>query len=113
MIIVTNLLKEGVLNLSDLVVFSTEGLKRVNSIQKKLNDAILFEFAGSDNFGTKKQGKKGEGFVRNFKSEESKHWFNGLDREIVYGCGLVSYVVPDPGGSSSVPLGRGAPLDVI
>ena len=38
---------------------------------------------------------------------------SGLDREIVYGCGLVSYVVPDPDGSSSVPLGRGAPFGVI
>ena len=70
----------------DPFVFSTEGFERVNSIQKKLNDAILFEFAGTDNFGTKKQGKKGEGFVRNFKSEKGKHWFSGLDRERVCGC---------------------------
>jgi hypothetical protein len=66
-----------------LIVFLTEGLERVNSIQKKLNNAILLEFAGSDNFGTKKKNKKGEGFVRNFKSEKGKHVINGLDREIV------------------------------
>ena len=57
----------------DPFVFSTEGFERVNSIQKKLNDAILLEFAGSDDFRTQKESKKGEGFVRNFKSEESKH----------------------------------------
>jgi hypothetical protein len=104
---------EKILSLFEGVIFLTEGLKGINSIQKNLNDAILFEFAGTDNFGTKKQGKKGEGFVRNFKSEESKHWFNGLDREIVYARDWAMNVVPDPDGFSSVPLGRGAPFGVI
>jgi hypothetical protein len=84
LIIVTGLLKEGVLNLINLIVFLTEGLKRVNSVQKNLNNAILFKFAGSNGFRTKEQNKKGEGFVRNFNSEKGKHWFSGLDREIVY-----------------------------
>jgi hypothetical protein len=88
-------------------VFLTKGLERVYSIEEKLNDAILFKFAGSDNFRTNKEGKKGEGFVRNFKSEKGKHWFNGLDREIVYARDWAMSVVPDPDGSSSVPLERG------
>ena len=94
MIIVTGLLKEGVLNLIKLIVFLTEGLERVNSIQKKLNDAILLEFAGTDNFGTNKKGKKGEGFVRNFKSEKGKHLISGLDREKVYAHDWAKSVVP-------------------
>jgi len=35
---------------------------------------------------------------------------NGLDREIVYARDWAMSLVPDPGGSSLVPLGRGAPL---
>jgi hypothetical protein len=66
-----------------LIVFLTEGLKRVDSIQKKLNNAILFEFAGSDDLRTQKESQEGEGFVRNFNSEKGKHWFSGLDRVIV------------------------------
>jgi hypothetical protein len=100
---------EEILSLFKGVVFLTEGLKGINSIQKKLNDAILLEFAGSNNFRTNKEGKKGEGFVRNFKSEKGKHWFNGLDRVIVSARDWAMSVVPDPDGSSSVSLGRGAP----
>ena len=70
----------------DGFVFLTEGLERVNSIQKKLNDAVFLKFASTDNFRDNKEGKKGEGFVRNFKSEKGKHWFNGLDRERVFCC---------------------------
>ena len=57
----------------EALVFSAEGLEGINSIQNELNDAILLKFAGTDNFGTNKESKKGEGFVRNFKSEKSKH----------------------------------------
>lgn len=57
----------------DGFVFLTEGLERVNSIQNELNDAVFLKFAGPDNFGTNKEGEKGEGFVRNFKSEKGKH----------------------------------------
>lgn len=77
----------------NLIILRPEGLQRVNSVEEKLNDTVGLQFAGSDDFRTKKQGKKGECFVRNFKSEESKHWFNGLDREKVYGLPLVGYVV--------------------
>jgi hypothetical protein len=73
LIIVTGLLKEGVLNLINLIVFLTEGLEGINSIQKKLNDAILLEFASSNGFRPEEQSKKGEGFVRNFDSEKGKH----------------------------------------
>ena len=75
---------EEFLSLLEALVLSTERLQGINGIKDELNDAVLLKFAGSDNFGTNKESKKGEGFVRNFKSEESKHWFNGLDREIVY-----------------------------
>ena len=78
-----------------------------------MNNAILLEFAGTDNFGTKKQSKKGEGFVGNFKSEKGKHLINGLDRERVYGCGLVDCVSLVPDGFSSVDRERAPPLDVI
>jgi hypothetical protein len=71
--LVTVSLEDGILNLLEFIVFRTERFKGINSIQKKLNNAILLEFAGPDNFGTKKQGKKGEGFVRNFKSKKGKH----------------------------------------
>ena len=64
-------------------ILSTEGLQGINSIKDELNNTVLLEFAGTDNLGTNKQGKKGEGFVRNFKSEKGKHVINGLDREIV------------------------------
>ena len=54
-------------------ILSAEGLEGINSIQNELNNAILLKFAGTDNFGANKKGKKGEGFVRNFKSEKGKH----------------------------------------
>ena len=57
----------------EALVLSAEGLEGINGIKDELNNAILLEFAGTDNFGTKKEGKKGEGFVRNFKSEKGKH----------------------------------------
>jgi hypothetical protein len=38
---------------------------------------------------------------------------SGLDREIVYGCGLGHYVVPVLDGFFSVDLGRDPPFDVI
>jgi hypothetical protein len=90
-------------------VLSAEGLEGINSIKDELNDAILLKFAGTDNFGTNKQSKKGEGFVRNFKSEKGKHLISGLDREIVYARDWVMIVFLVPDGSSSVPLEREAP----
>jgi len=38
---------------------------------------------------------------------------SGLDREIVYARDWAVIVFLDPGGFSSVPLGRGAPFGVI
>ena len=67
-------------------ILSAEGLEGINGIKDELNDAILLKFAGTDNFGTNKKGKKGEGFVRNFKSEKSKHLISGLDRVKVFCC---------------------------
>jgi hypothetical protein len=99
---------EEFLCLLEALILSAEGLEGINSIQKKLNDAILFKFAGTDNFGTNKESKKGEGFVRNFKSEKSKHLISGLDREIVYAHDWAMSVVPVLDGSSSVPLERGS-----
>jgi hypothetical protein len=64
---------EEFLSLCKTFILSAEGLQGINGIEDELNDAILLEFAGTDNFGTNKQGKKGEGFVGNFKSEKSKH----------------------------------------
>jgi hypothetical protein len=64
---------EEFLCLLEALVLSAEGLEGINGIKDELNNAILLEFAGTDNFGTKKEGKKGEGFVRNFKSEKGKH----------------------------------------
>jgi len=107
------LLKKGILNLRDLVVFSTEGLQGIDSIQKKLNNAILFKFAGTNNFRTQKQSEKGKSFVGNFKTKKSKHLISGLDREKVYGLTLVGYVVPDPDGFSLVDRERAPPLLVI
>jgi hypothetical protein len=57
----------------DLIILRPEGLEGIDSIKKKLNNAILLKFAGSNNFGTKKQSKKGKSFVGNFKSEKGKH----------------------------------------
>jgi len=96
-----------------LIVFLTEGLEGIYSIKEKLNDGVLLKFAGSDNFGTNKEGKKGECFVRNFKSEKGKHWFSGLDRVIVYARDWAMSVFLVPDGFSLVPLGRGAPLPLI
>jgi hypothetical protein len=90
---------EEFLSLLEALVLSTEGLEGINSIQNELNDAILLKFAGTDNFGTNKQGKKGECFVRNFKSEKGKHLISGLDREIVYARDWVVIVFLDPDGS--------------
>jgi hypothetical protein len=45
------------------VVFSAERLKGVDSIQENLNDAVLLQFAGTDNFGTKEQRKKSKGLI--------------------------------------------------
>jgi hypothetical protein len=75
---------EEFLSLCKALILSAEGFEGINGLKDELNDAILLKFAGTDNFGTNKKGKKGEGFVRNFKSEKGKHWFSGLDREIVY-----------------------------
>ena len=97
----------------DLIILRPEGLKGINSIHKQLSKAILLEFAGPDNFGTKKQNKKGEGFVGNFKSEKGKHWISGLDREKVCGLPWVGYVVPVLDGFSLVGRERAPPLDVI
>jgi hypothetical protein len=65
---------EEFLSLLEALILSTEGLEGINGIQNELNNTVLLEFAGTDNFGTNKKGKKGEGFVRNFKSEKSKHF---------------------------------------
>jgi hypothetical protein len=104
---------EQFLCLLEALILSTKGLQGINSIKDELNDAILLKFAGTDNFGTNKQGKKGEGFVRNFKSEKGKHLISGLDREIVYGCPYEGCVVLVLDGFFWVPLGRGAPFGVI
>jgi hypothetical protein len=64
---------EEFLGLLEALVLSTEGLEGIYSIKDELNNTVLLKFAGTDNFGTNKQSKKGEGFVRNFKSEKSKH----------------------------------------
>ena len=72
--LVTVSLEDGIFDLLDLVVFRTEGLQGVNSIQDELNNAIGLEFAGSNNFGTNKQSKEGKSFVGNFKTKNSKHW---------------------------------------
>ena len=104
---------EEIFSLFEGIVFLTERLKGINSIQKNLNDAILLKFAGSNGFRTEEQGKKGEGFVRNFKSEKGKHWFSGLDREIVYARDWAMNVVPDPDGFSLVDRERAPPLLVI
>ena len=107
------LLKKGILNLRDLVVFSTKGLQGVNSVEQQLNNAILLKFAGTNNFRTQKQSEKGKSFVGNFKTKKSKHLISGLDREKVYGLTLVGYVVPDPDGFSLVDRERAPPLLVI
>jgi hypothetical protein len=78
-----------------------------------LNNAILLEFARSDDLGTQKESKKGKSFVGNFKTKKSKHLISGLDREKVYGLTLVGYVVPDPDGFSLVDRERAPPLLVI
>ena len=57
----------------EALVLSTERLQGINGIKDELNDAVLLKFAGSDNFGTNKESKKGEGFVRNFKTKNGKH----------------------------------------
>lgn len=72
--LVTVSLEDGIFDLLDLVVFRTEGLQRVNSIQDELNNAVGLKFAGSNNFGANKQGKEGKSFVGNFKTKNSKHW---------------------------------------
>ena len=68
----------------DAFVFSTKGLKGINSIHKQLSNAILLEFAVTDNFRSNKQSHKGKSFVGNFKAKNGKHLISGLDREIVY-----------------------------
>ena len=107
------LLKKGILNLRDLVVFSTEGLQGIDSIQKKLNNAILFKFAGTNNFGTKKEGEKGKSFVGNLKTKKSKHLISGLDREKVYGLPWEGYFVLVLDVFSLVDLECDPPLLVI
>jgi hypothetical protein len=104
---------EEILSLFKGVIFLTEGLEGINSIQKNLNDAILLKFAGSNDFRAEEQGKKGEGFVRNFKSEKGKHWFSGLDRVIVYARDWAMSVFLDPDGFFLVGRERAPPLDVI
>jgi len=64
---------EEFLSLLEALVLSTERLQGINGIKDELNDAVLLKFAGSDNFGTNKESKKGEGFVRNFKTKNGKH----------------------------------------
>ena len=103
---------EEIFSLLEGIIFLTEGLEGINSIQKNLNDAILLEFAGSNGFRTNKEGKKGEGFVRNFKSEKSKHWFSGLDREMVYARDWAVNVVLVLDGFSLVGRERDPPFDV-
>jgi hypothetical protein len=56
------------------VVFSAERLKGVDSIQENLNDAVLLQFAGTDNFGTKEQRKKSKGLIGDFDTEKGKHY---------------------------------------
>jgi hypothetical protein len=104
---------EEFLSLCETLVLSTEGLEGINSIQNELNDAVLLKFAGTDNFGTNKKSKKGEGFVRNFKSEKGKHLINGLDREIVYARDWAVSVVPVLDGFSLVDRERAPPSLVI
>ena len=58
------------------VVFSAERLKGVDSIQENLNDAVLLQFAGTDNFGTKEQHKKSKGLIGDFDTKKGKHCFN-------------------------------------
>jgi hypothetical protein len=81
--LVTVSLEDGILNLLEFIVFRTERFKGINSIQKKLNNAVLLEFAGSNNFRANKQYKEGKSFVGNFKTKNGKHRFSGLDREKV------------------------------
>jgi hypothetical protein len=69
------LLEDGIFDLLNLVVFRTERLQGINSIEEKLNDAILLKFAGPNNLGTNKQGKEGQSFVGNLETKNSKHWY--------------------------------------
>jgi hypothetical protein len=78
-----------------------------------LNDAILLEFAVTNNFRSNKKSQEGKSFVGNFKTKKSKHLISGLDREIVYARDWAMSVVPVLDGFSLVPLGRGAPFGVI
>jgi hypothetical protein len=104
---------EEFLSLLEPFVLSAEGLEGINSIQNELNDAVFFKFAGTDNFGTNKESKKGEGFVRNFKSEKGKHVISGLDREIVCARDWAMSVVLVLDGFSLVDRERAPPLLVI
>ena len=81
-----SLLKDRVLDLLDLVILRPEGLEGIDSVEEKLDNTILFKFAGSDDLRTQKESKKGKSFVGNFKTKKSKHLISGLDREKVCGC---------------------------
>jgi hypothetical protein len=67
--LVTSSLEDGIFDLLNLVVFRTEGFQGIDSIEEKLNDAVLLKFAVANNFRSNKQGKEGKSFVGNFKTE--------------------------------------------
>ncbi len=73
--LVTVSLEDRIFDLLDLIVFRTEGLQRVNSVEDQLNDAIRLQLARSDDFRSQKESKEGKRFVGNFKTKNSKHWY--------------------------------------
>jgi hypothetical protein len=78
-----------------------------------LNNAILFEFAGSDDLRTQKEGEKSKGLIGDFDTKKGKHWFNGLDREIVCARDWAMSVFLVLDGSFWVDRERGSPSSLI
>jgi hypothetical protein len=82
-----------------LVIFPTGQFEEGNKTQKELNEAIRLKFTDTNCLRTKKQAEVSKRFVRKFNSKKGKHWFNGLDREMVYVRDSEVNVVPVLDGS--------------
>ena len=69
---------QNVFDLLDLVVFLTKRLQVADQITDELNNAVLFELAVADDFGSKEQNKEKKGLVGDFKAKDGKHGSKGL-----------------------------------
>jgi hypothetical protein len=103
---------QRIFDVLNFIILRPKGLKGINSIHKQLSNAILLEFAVSNNFRSNKQSKKGKSFVGNFKTKNGKHLISGLDREIVYAHDWAKNVDLDLDGFSLVDQEYDPPFDV-